>query len=100
MRHGDAVAGHAPVAAVEVGRVHLVEGRLAPVPVGLVALVVALVPQRLLVRPGEITMPREEVGLQERLGQHGRADAGSIQAGRTVPWITGVIMMWVARKSS
>lgn len=56
-----AVAGHAVVRAVEERAVDGVEGVLAPVPVRLVTGVAAFVPQGLLERPGEVSVPREEV---------------------------------------
>ena len=86
MRHVGAIAGHAAIAAVEVGRVDLIEGRLAPVPVGLVARVAALVAQRLLVGPREVTMPRQEVVLGAPVSRFKRMSEGK----HTVPWIVGV----------
>jgi hypothetical protein len=53
-----AVAGHGELGAVEHGRVFEArDGGLGPVPVWLVALVAALVSERLLVLPCEVTMP-------------------------------------------
>ena len=63
MRLKVAVTGHAAVAAVKVRRAELVEGRLAPVPVRLISRVAALIAQSLLVGPGIVAVPGEEICL-------------------------------------
>jgi len=62
VRHVGTVAAHGRRRSVEDGRVDRVECVLAPIPVGLVPLVPALVPERLLIRLGKETVPRQEVG--------------------------------------
>lgn len=59
------VAAQAGVTAIKDGRRREVIGVGEPVPVRGVALVAAFVSQRLLVRPCEVPMPREEVSLEK-----------------------------------
>lgn len=62
MGHGGAISGHAVVASIKEGRIERIEGILSPIPVGLVASVATFVAERLFERPGEISVPTEEVG--------------------------------------
>lgn len=61
MRLRKTIAAHARCAAIKYGAVQGVVGPFTPVPVRLVTLIPAFVAQGLLIRPGEVTMPGEEV---------------------------------------
>jgi len=93
------VSRHAGVASIEDGGVERVRGILAPVPVRLVALVAAFVAEGLLVGPGEVPVPGEEVSLFAMLDWvvflH-----GACYVELTVPWMDMVWLMCTATKSS
>lgn len=62
MRVIGTVAAQGSIAAIKKGRAERVMSILAPVPVRLPTLVIALVAECLLVCPGEVAMPGEEIG--------------------------------------
>lgn len=59
------IAAETRVAAIENWRRGHIVGVRKPVPIWCVALITALVPQCLLVRPSEIPVPCQEIGLQK-----------------------------------
>lgn len=61
------VAAEAGITTIKDGRRREVVGVREPVPVRRVALVAAFLSQDLLVRPSEVSMPREEVSLKKML---------------------------------
>jgi hypothetical protein len=63
VRNELAVAAHGGLAAVEEGRADDVVGVPAPVDVRLIAFIAAFCAEGVLVGPGEVAVPREEVAL-------------------------------------
>ena len=82
------VTRHTVLGAVKNGRVDGVGGVLVPCPVWLVAIVATLCTQSILIGPGEVAVPGEEVALGSNVSSVSFELAW--QSLHTVPWIYSV----------